>query len=112
MNQKTRSILFMLSALLLLTGAVLYITSWSLSPYLFAVGAAGLTLAYATEPKKETDVRKKRLQRYNLIAGVLMIASSMLMFNDRNEWMLCLSISALLQLYVAFVYPKDEKEVK
>ena len=112
MNQKSRTILFIVSALLLLTGTVLYITEWTLSPYLFAVGAAGLALGYATEPNKETDVRKRRLQRYNLIAGVLMIAASMLMFNDRNEWMLCLSIAAILQLYVAFVYPKDDKESK
>lgn len=112
MDQRTRTILFVFSAVLLLAGTILYITEWFLSPYLFAVGAAGLTLYYGTEPKKETDIRRRRLQRYNLIAGVLMIAASMLMFNDRNEWMLCLSISAFLQLYVAFVYPKDKEEEK
>lgn len=110
MNQQIRTILFIISALLLLAGTVLYIVDQSISPYLFAVGAAGLTLGYATEPNKETDLRKRRLQRYNLIAGFLMIAASMLMFNDRNEWVLCLSISAFLQLYAAFVYPKDKQE--
>lgn len=109
MNRQIRTILFVTSALLLLVGAGLYIIDQHISPYLFAVGAAGLTLGYATEPQQETDLRKRRLQRYNLFAGVLMIAASMLMFNDRNEWMLCLSISAILQLYVAFVYPKDEQ---
>lgn len=108
MNRQLRTVLFIASAVLLLAGAGLYIIEQGVSPYLFAVGAAGLTLAYATEPQHETDLRKRRLQRYNLFAGVLMIAASMLMFNGRNEWMLCLSISALLQLYVAFVYPKDE----
>lgn len=106
MNLQIRTFLFLFSAALLLAGAVSYSISWFLSPYLFAVGAAGLTLYYATEPNKEVDIRKRRLQRYNLIAGILMIAASMLMFNDRNEWMLCLSLSAFLQLYVAFVYPK------
>lgn len=112
MNLRTRTFLVVISAVLLLAGTVLYITNWFLSPYLFAVGAAGLTLYYATDSNKETDLRKRRLQRYNLIAGVLMIASSMLMFNDRNEWMLCLSISAFLQLYVAFVYPKEKEKEK
>lgn len=112
MNQRLRTILFLVSALLLLAGATLYIIDQAISPYLFAVGAAGLTLGYATEPTKETDLRKKRLQRYNLIAGILMIAASMLMFNNRNEWILCLSISAFLQLYAAFVYPKDDKKEK
>lgn len=112
MNQRIRTILFIVSALLLLTGTALYIVDQTISPYLFAVGAAGLTLGYATEPNKETNLRKRRLQRYNLIAGVLMIAASMLMFNNRNEWVLCLSISAFLQLYAAFVYPKDDKKEK
>jgi hypothetical protein len=112
MNQRIRTVLFIVSALLLLTGTVLYIVDQTISPYLFAVGAAGLTLGYATEPNKETDLRKRRLQRYNLIAGVLMIAASMLMFNNRNEWILCLSIAAFLQLYAAFVYPKDDKKGK
>lgn len=112
MSKSFRTILFSVSAISLLIGAVLYITSWLFAPYLFAFGAAGLTLIYATEPNKETDLRKRRLQRFNLIAGVLMIAASGLMFNDRNEWMLCLTIAAILQLYAAFVYPKDDKEKK
>jgi hypothetical protein len=56
------------------------------------------------------DIRKRRLLGYNRIAGLLMIAASVLMFKHRNEWILCLSISAILQLYVAFVFPKDKKE--
>jgi uncharacterized membrane protein len=112
MSAPFRAGLFVVSALLLLTGTLFYITGWLLSPYLFAVGAAGLTLIYATEPQEESDIRKKRLQRFNLIAGVLMIGASMLMFNDRNEWMLCLTIAAILQLYVAFVYPKSDHKAE
>ena len=110
MNHQFRTGIFVISAILLLAGAALYIVDQTIAPYLFAVGAAGLTLCYATQSDKEKDLRKRRLQRYNLIAGFLMIAASMLMFNDRNEWILCLSISAFLQLYASFVYPKDEKK--
>ena len=30
------------------------------------------------------------------------------MFSGRKEWVICLTISALLQLYTAFVAPKKE----
>ncbi len=110
MSQSFRSILFVIAALFLLAGTLLYITGWSGSPYLFAVGAAGLTICYLTVSDREMDIRKRRLLGYNRIAGLLMIAASFLMFKHRNEWILCLSISAILQLYVAFVFPKDKKE--
>ncbi|MDD2438296.1 MAG: hypothetical protein PHG27_13345 [Massilibacteroides sp.] len=109
MKQSIRSVLYILAALCLLTGTILYITHWVGAAYLFGVGAAGLTLCYVTEPN-EKEIRKRRLQRYNQIAGLLMIITSVFMFKQRNEWILCLSISAFLQLYVAFVFPKDRKD--
>lgn len=110
MNQLVRTFIFIVSAVLLLAGAALYITEWEYAAFLFAIGAAGLTLIYSTEPHKYTDIRRRRLQRFNLMAGVLMIAASMLMFNDRNEWMLCLTIAAILQFYAAFAAPKGDKK--
>ena len=77
MNEKARTIVFNISALLLLAGAGLYLALPVAAPYLFAVGAAG-------------------------------IFASALMFSGRKEWMICLTISALLQLYTAFVTPKKE----
>ena len=41
MNEKTRTIVFNISALLLLAGAGLYLALPVAAPYLFAVGAAG-----------------------------------------------------------------------
>ena len=45
MNSQIRTYLFTVSAILLLGGAVLYLTQWIVAPYLFAVGAAGITFA-------------------------------------------------------------------
>ena len=112
MTPQIKPVFFILSAISLLAGTVFYLTQWAFSPYLFAVGAAGLSICYATEPYQELNLRARRLQRYNLIASVLMIGASALMFKGETEWILCLSISALLQLYTAFVMPKAKEENK
>ena len=48
MNEKARTIVFNISALLLLAGAGLYLALPVAAPYLFAVGAAGITVCYLT----------------------------------------------------------------
>lgn len=106
MNQKTRTILFNIAGLLVLAGAVLYFIKWAYAPYLFAMGAAGMTVCYLTLSTQEMEFRLRRLHRFNIIAGVLMICASGLMFKDMKEWILCLTIAAILQLYSAFASPK------
>lgn len=108
MNQHVRSILFWIAGTLTLLGAALYLTHWEGAPYLFALGSAGIALSYLTLSIKDLDFRSRRLHRFNIIAGFLMIVSSGFMFNDRNEWIICLSIAAILQTYTAFVTPKDK----
>lgn len=107
MNQKVRTILFNIAAVLVLAGAALYLTQWMLAPYLFAVGAAGIAVSYLTLPVRDLDFRRRRLHRFNVFAGLLMIVASGLMFSHRTEWVLCLTISAILQVYTAFVTPKE-----
>ena len=108
MNQQIRTILFFISGLLVLAGLALYLTQWSLAPYLFAFGAAGITICYLTISVKELSFRRKRLHRFNIIAGILMVCASGFMFSHRTEWILCVTIAALLQTYAAFVTPKEE----
>ncbi|MEG1543397.1 MAG: hypothetical protein RR382_02570 [Tannerellaceae bacterium] len=108
MNSRIKTIQFNLSALLVLTGAALYLTQWMYAPYLFAVGAAGMAVYHLSAPYKELGFRQRRLQRLNIIAGLLMVGASALMFKHRTEWILCLTIAALLQTYTAFVMPKEK----
>lgn len=108
MNQKIRSIIFCAAGLLVLAGAVLHFTLWPFAPYLFAVGAAGIALSYLTLPVKEMKLRERRLHNFNVIAGLLMIVSSGFMFESGKEWVVFLTISAILQLYTAFVSPKEK----
>ena len=60
MNEKARTIVFNISALLLLAGAGLYLALPVAAPYLFAVGAAGITVCYLTMPTKDMDFRRRR----------------------------------------------------
>lgn len=108
MNSKVRTIVFNIAAVFVLAGAVLYLTQWRVAPYLFAIGAAGIAVCYLTLPVKDLDFRHRRLHRFNVFAGLLMIVASGLMFSHRIEWVLCLTISAILQLYTAFITPKDK----
>ena len=110
MNSQIRSFVFTFSGVLVLAGAVLYISQWVYAPYLFAVGAAGITVCYMTAPYKQLDFRMRRLHRFNVLAGIAMIVASMFMFRQRMEWVACLLIAALFQLYTSFVKPKDKEE--
>ena len=106
--KKIRTILFVVSACLVLAGATLYLTQWTVAPYLFAVGAAGIAVNYLTTPVGDLDFRGRRLHRFNVMAGFLMVVASGFQFNGRKEWVICLFIAAILQLYTAFVSPKKE----
>lgn len=110
MNTQIRTLIFVFSGILVLAGAILFISQWIYAPYLFAFGAAGITVCYLTTPYKQLGFRRRRLHRFNIMAGILMIAASAFMFNGRMEWVACLFIAAILQLYTSFVNPKDEKK--
>ena len=103
---KIRAILFAVSACLALAGAILYLTQWAVAPYLFAVGSAGIAVNYLTISVGDLDFRSRRLHRFNVMAGFLMVVASGFQINGRNEWIICLFIAAILQLYTAFVSPR------
>lgn len=106
MNPSVKTSIYNFSGILVILGAVLYLTHWMYAPYLFALGTAGIAIVYLTTPYRELDFRRRRLHRFNVFAGILMIVSSALMFRNRTEWIACLFIAAVLQLYTAFVTPK------
>ena len=103
MNRRIRNYIFILSGVFVLSGAALYITQEKHAPYLFAVGAAGVTVCFMTVPYKELGFRRRRLHRINIMAGISMIVSSVLMFRERTEWVVLLLIAALLLIYTSFV---------
>lgn len=109
MNQQIRDYIFMFSAALVLGGAALFLTHWIYAPYVFAVGAAGVTVCFMAVPYKNLNFRRRRLHRINVMAGISIIVSSVFMFRGKMEWVVFLLIAALLILYTSFVGPRADE---
>ena len=103
MREKFKNYVFYVSAVALVLSAVLFSMQWEFVPYIYAVASAGVALYYLTTPYKGEDRRIRRLHGYLVTASIVLVASSYLMLNNHREWLLCLFISAALQLYVAIV---------
>jgi hypothetical protein len=108
MNRQIRNYIFMLSCILVLAGAILYLTHRFYASYLFAVGAAGITVSFMAAPYQNLNFRFRRLHRINVLAGISLIASSVFMFRGEMAWVVFLLISALLMLYTSFVGPRSD----
>ena len=106
MSVKFKKYLFYISAILLVLSAALYITEWNFIPYIYAVASAGVAVVYLTSPYRGDDIRLKRLNIQEAIAAILLPVSSYLMFKSKNEWVVFLAISAILQFYVASIRSK------
>ena len=110
---KSYNIISMAGAVLLLAGAVLQLTRWELAPYLYTLGA--VMFGYVQVMGNRYDGRNfiiKRLRRQQIFGAVALVFTGVLMFTmKRNEWIVCLSIAAVLELYTAFRIPQElEKE--
>ena len=105
------SILFMLGSLLLLIGAGSYITHWALSPYLFTAGAVLVAVAQAFSIPRDASLTLKRLHIQQVFGAVLLVLGGVFMFTTHgNEWIVCMTIAAVLQLYTSFRIPNQEKK--
>lgn len=80
-------------------------------PYVFAIGAAGMSVIRLITPYKGKNTRLRRLTLIELLATLMLLFASYLMFQDGNDWIVLLTISAFLQLYTSIVIPRErEKE--
>lgn len=110
--KKGFAIIQMMGAILLLIGAMLQITHWELSPYIYTMGAvlfAWVQVVYSRYEGKNLIVR--RLRRQQIIGAMLLVFAGVLMFvPKRNEWIVCLTIAAVLQLYTAYRIPAEQEK--
>ncbi len=110
--KKGFAIIQMMGAILLLIGAMLQITHWELSPYIYTMGAvlfAWVQVVYSRYEGKNLIVR--RLRRQQIIGAMLLVFAGVLMFvSKRNEWIVCLTIAAVLQLYTAYRIPAEQEK--
>ena len=110
--KKGYSIIQMIGAVLLLFGAMLQITRWELAPVLYTVGAVMFAYVQVMSRYEGRNLVIRRLRRQQILGAVLLVFAGVLMFVTRhNEWVLCLSAAAVIQLYTAFRIPSEmEKE--
>ena len=110
--RKAYTVVQVVGAVLLLVGAMLQITRWELSPYIYTVGAVMFAYVQLVSRYEGQNLIVRRLRRQQVLGAVLLGFAGVLMFVTRqNEWVLCLSAAAVLQLYTAFRIPSElEKE--
>ena len=99
-------------AVLLLVGAMLQITRWELSPIIYTLGAVMFAYVQVMSRYEGKNLIVRRLRRQQILGAVLLVFAGVLMFvTKHNEWVLCLTIAAILELYTAFRIPSElEKE--
>lgn len=102
----------MAGAILLLLGAMLQITRWELSPVIYTIGAVLFAYVQVMDGYQGQNLTIRRLRRQQILGAVLLVFTGVLMFvMKRNEWIVCLTIAAILELYTAFRIPAEmEKE--
>ena len=110
--RKAYTVVQVVGAVLLLVGAMLQSTRWELSPYIYTVGAVMFAYVQVMSRYEGQNLIVRRLRRQQVLGAVLLVFAGVLMFVTRhNEWVLCLSAAAVLQLYTAFRIPSElEKE--
>lgn len=111
-NSKLDNIINIIGSILLFAGLGLQFVRFEFAPYVYLLGAipvAGMQLKYGYNGH---NIIIRRLRRQQLIGAMLLIMTGVVMLLwHRNEWIVCLSISAVLQLYTAFRIPHEiEKE--
>ena len=97
---------------LLLVGAMLQITNSEYSPIIYTIGAVLFAYAQVMCRYEGKNLIIRRLRRQQILGAVLLVFAGVLMFvTKHNEWVLCLTIAAILELYTAFRIPSElEKE--
>lgn len=108
MKQLT-SAFFVVGAVMVLAGAALYVTGWLLSPYIYTVGATLVALAQINSPSKCKSPNVKRLRRQQIFAALLLVLTgAFMLFTHGNEWIVSLTIAAVLELYTSIRIPQEE----
>ena len=114
MMKQIQKYIYIIGGILLVLGAALYITKWSWVPYMYTVGAFLFGAMQMADRYTGTSFVIRRLRRQQVLGAVMLMLTGVAMFACKyNEWIVCLLIACLLELYTAFRLPQElEKEGK
>ena len=100
-------------AVALLLGAALQITQLAWAPYLYLIGTIMFAYVQVMNGYEGKNIIIRRLRRQQIIgATLLVVAGVMMILWKRNEWVVCLTIAAVLEMYTAFRIPQEEEKEK
>ena len=100
-------------AVALLLGSALQITQLAWAPYLYLIGAIMFAYVQVMSGYEGKNIIIRRLRRQQIIgATLLVVAGVMMILWKRNEWVVCLTIAAVLEMYTAFRIPQEEEKEK
>lgn len=100
-------------AVALLLGAALQITQLAWAPYLYLIGAIMFAYVQVMSGYEGKNIIIRRLRRQQIIgATLLVVAGVMMILWKRNEWIVCLTIAAVLEMYTVFRIPQEEEKEK
>lgn len=104
MKNNIQNFLIIIGGTLVLVGALMQLIKSEYSPYVYTIGA--LMFAYVQiicQPYDGGDIVMKRLRRQQILGAFLLVVTGVLMqFTYHNEWIVCLTIAAVFELYTAF----------
>ncbi len=102
-----------IGAVLTLVGAAFLITRWEFSPYIYIIGAVLFAYTQVMDGYDGKNLIIRRLRRQQILGAVLLVFAGVLMLvTHNNEWILCLTIAAILELYTAFRIPNELQKEK
>ena len=103
-----------MGGILLVIGAALYITRWVVAPYIYVVGSFMFGAMQMADRYEGSNFVIRRLRRQQVLGALMLMLTGIAMFVCKyNEWIVCLLIACLLELYTAFRLPQElEKEGK
>lgn len=109
MSAKIMDKLAMAGALILFIGLIFQFLKWEWAPYVYLVGSCLFAYVQLVSKCKSRNVVVRRLQRQQLLGAMLLVLTGIVMLLwNRNEWIVCLTIAAVLELYTAFRIPQEE----
>lgn len=101
--------LFTVGAVMVLVGAAVFITGWLYAPYIYTIGATFVALAQINSPSTCKNATVKRLRRQQIFGAlVLVLTGAFMLFTHGNEWIVSLTIAAILELYTSIRIPQEE----
>ena len=103
----------------MLIGAATFFTGWLYAFYLYTVGACAFAAMQLRAGYEGDNFVIRRLRGQQVIGALLLVCTAFFMamrifdfgFARGQEWMVCLAVACVLELYTAFRIPAElEKE--